>query len=166
MDGCPGRRAVGLLELLLHHHCSRAHLETTHAQLHSSHHCGTGALSPGALSGRNHLHSPLYRHADPVEPRADVLLLPLCHRLHAPGMAHRGIPQEDAAPMDGRHGSLCRRRSDWRVHQPEQPISHMGIQSGEHAWQERADAEDQGSGRPDQQRTGTLVHHSVELRKR
>ena len=66
--------------------------------------------------------------------------------------------------MAARQRLLCNRRTAGHLHQPEQPVPHLAIQQGKHARKERADPKDQRPQRPDQQRTGTQLHHGLELR--
>lgn len=50
--------------------------------LHPAHNSGHRARLPGQAAGRRHTHSLLHRPANHVQPRADVLLLPVRHPVH------------------------------------------------------------------------------------
>ena len=82
MAGRLGRHHVGLLVLLLHSDFGRTHLEVHHPCLHPAHNSGHRARLPGQAAGRRHTHSLLHRPANHVQPRADVLLLPVRHPVH------------------------------------------------------------------------------------
>ena len=82
MAGRLGRHHVGLLVLLLHSDFGGTHLEVHHPCLHPAHNSGHRARLPGQAAGRRHTHSLLHRPANHVQPRADVLLLPVRHPVH------------------------------------------------------------------------------------
>ena len=137
MDGRPRRRAVGVLVLLLHHHCGRPHLEVRHPRLHPADDSGRRARLPRQVLVGRHRHGVLPRSANPLEPHPDELLLRLRHALHGDSL-RRGCLAEggDAALRQGdvhAAGGSCHRC----LREPVEPLPHLAVQQGVHARQER-----------------------------
>ena len=88
-----GRYRVRLLELLLHHHGSRPHMETAHPVLHPAHNSRRGDVLPRQVAGRSRRDGTLRRPAAHEQSRADDLLLGLHHdsaRDRLPVQSHQG----------------------------------------------------------------------------
>ena len=66
--------------------------------------------------------------------------------------------------ISARPRCVCCRCHNRYMHQPEQPLSHMGVQPGVDARQERTGEKEHG--KPDKQRTRPRLYNAVELRHR
>ena len=159
--GGAGKYHLGLLLLLPDHHCRRTYLE------------GDGAGLP-ATDDRRYRHGlqgkiPMGtdRHVDlrglrgQCQPRADDLLLPLPHPLHHHRLPRRGHPSAAGGALAQGFGRLRRGRHPGHLHQPLQPLPHVGVSEGEYAWQERAGEEEHGH--PDELGSRPRLYHAVEL---
>ena len=120
-----GRHPVGVLILLLHPHLGGAHLEVHHPGLHPTHAGGHRAGLPRTPAGGRTGGSTVRGPANRVEPRADVLLLPVRHPLYRGCLLRTGLAREDAAavlPGQRRTGSGSPHR---RGGQPVEPLPHL-----------------------------------------
>ncbi len=110
------RRAVGLLVLLLHPHLRRTHLEVHHPGLHPAHDRRHGAGLPRTVAGGRRGDGPVRGPANRLQPRADVLLLPVRHALPCRGLRRAGVAHTDDAAVRAGHGRArpCRTGGpDW-----------------------------------------------------
>ena len=125
LDGNARCGIVGILVLLLHHHCSRTHLEGADTGLHSCHHCRYGADIPWQVAVGCTADSPVRRTADTLEPRADDLLLPLPHALHGHSLWCRSLAQREVGPLLEVIGHPVGCGTGGCMYQPVEPLSHL-----------------------------------------
>ena len=125
---------------LLHPHLRRTHLEVHHPGLHPAHDRRHGAGLPRAPLGWRRGDRPVRGPADCVQPRADVLLLPVRHALPGHCLWRAGVARGPDAAVRAGHRRARHRRTGGRGHQPLEPLSHLYVQQGNDARPQRADA--------------------------
>ena len=76
-------------------------------------------------------------------------------------MVCRGHPTETAGALCQGHSRMYRWCSHRCVYQSVESVSHLAVQQGVDAWQERVGETEQSE--PDQQRSGARLYHAVEL---
>ena len=153
---------VGVLDLLHHHHRRRAYMEIRHSRLHSPHNCRRNPRLPRPLARRKRPDRPVCNDADPEQPCADVILLPVCHRRPVDSISHSGIAPQRAEPLDQSHRRARRGRHTRRGSQPPFALQHLPLLERDHARQPL------GADRPrlrrENRRPRPRLHNPIQLR--
>ena len=118
---------LGLLQLFLHHYCSRPPMESNGVGLPATYDSRCGASLPGQIFLGIHPHGSLLCLRGKGQPRANDLLLPLHPFLYGDRLAlHRHPCSQDEAVLESIRRGCCR-RTDRCAHQRLQPLPHLAI---------------------------------------
>ena len=129
---CAGLGDMGVLILFLHYHCCRPLLEGGGSRISATNDSRRGAELPGPLPARLPRYGDILGFRGAGKPCADDLLLPVYHYLHDCGLPRRGNTEQADAPFPESLCSVCGRCRNRYLRQYFEPLSYMGIRTGEH----------------------------------
>ena len=128
---------MGFLVLFLHHHCSRTYMEVCHIGIYPADYSRNGIGISWKVSCGSIADSSVRGIADKGKPSADELLLPVCDAVYGSGLLCHGLQREETEGLLQGLGCACACRSSRRMCESLDSVSHLSVQQGEYARQER-----------------------------